>query len=98
MVSRCSQYTVTAIVRVLVAAVFAREARLFHSSASLLFGDKCSLSGLLSFSLLLPHRPVSALLCKKLLVRATFKNAAAVKDENLLGVGDCGQAVSNMCC
>lgn len=92
--SRCSEYAVTAIIRVLVTAVLAREARLFHSPASLLFGSNRSFSGLLSFGLLLPHGPVSAFLFEELLVSATFDNTTAVEDENLLSMGDRGQAMS----
>ena len=52
------------------------------------------LSRLLSTDLLVPHVVVAALLCEELVVCTALGDHALVEDEDLVGVGDCGETVT----
>lgn len=52
------------------------------------------LSCLLSPDLLVPHVVVAALLCEELVVCTALGDHALVEDEDLVGVGDCGETVT----
>ena len=87
-------HAIATVIRVFVATVLPRETSLSHSLLSLFLGEISGFCGYLGFGLLIPHGRIATVPLEQLRMCASFYNPAPVKYDDLLGVGDGGQAVS----